>query len=267
MTFVPRAFIDAASNDAHVVGVIGGTGASVNGTFKILAPSQPLPIGTKVQTAAGTTVLLSQDWDTKQGHCTYWTIINGASQVIRDPGTGCHPINKDLSLSTAIAKPGVTIIADIRSVQGYSVTTGGGSVGSSSQAVTSEPLKDRLDRELKAFLRAHPAPSGPSRRRIDISSAPLGPSASDLCREGLVWREAIPSDHVCVTPDTRQATARDNQTALARRNPKGGDFGPDTCLVPFVWRDAFPNDHVCVTQDTRRQAQSDNEAAAANRAR
>ena len=26
---------------------------------------------------------------------------------------------------------------------------------------------------------------------------------SDVCRQGYVWREAYPGDHVCVTPATR----------------------------------------------------------------
>jgi hypothetical protein len=32
-----------------------------------------------------------------------------------------------------------------------------------------------------------------------------------------VWREAVPGDHVCVTPDTRTQTAEDNNLASSRQ--------------------------------------------------
>jgi hypothetical protein len=83
----------------------------------------------------------------------------------------------------------------------------------------------------------------------------------DSCVEGFVWREASPTDHVCVTPEIRAETAADNQQADARRNPSGGPYGPDTCLEGYVWREAFPNDHVCVTPRTREQAAGDNSQA------
>lgn len=84
----------------------------------------------------------------------------------------------------------------------------------------------------------------------------------DRCLQGFVWREAAPTDHVCVTPALRAQAAADNAQAAARRNPAGGPFGPDTCLQGFVWREAFPNDHVCVVPATRTQAAADNQAAA-----
>lgn len=85
----------------------------------------------------------------------------------------------------------------------------------------------------------------------------------DTCLQGWVWREATPTDHVCVTPDTRTQTANDNSQAGARRDPNGGPYGPDTCLQGWVWREAVANDHVCVTTATRSQAASDNSQAAA----
>jgi hypothetical protein len=88
---------------------------------------------------------------------------------------------------------------------------------------------------------------------------PYGP---DTCIQGFVWREGNPNDHVCVTPDVRSQTARDNQLAASRRAPNGGPYGPDTCLQGYVWRDAFEGDHVCVTPDTRTEAANDNAAAA-----
>ena len=90
------------------------------------------------------------------------------------------------------------------------------------------------------------------------------PRNPDACIPGFVWREVVPSDHVCVTPAVRAQVVSDNQLAAARRNPLGGSFGPDTCLVGFVWRDAVANDHVCVTGAVRAQAAADN-AQAANR--
>ena len=90
------------------------------------------------------------------------------------------------------------------------------------------------------------------------SALPYGP---DTCKQGFVWREAQPSDHVCVTPDIRTQTAQENSFAAARRDPNGGAYGPDTCLVGFVWREAFSGDHVCVPPDSRSQAAADNAAA------
>jgi hypothetical protein len=95
-----------------------------------------------------------------------------------------------------------------------------------------------------------------------VSGQPYGP---DTCKQGYVWREAIPSDHVCVTPATRQQTRDDNSKASARRDPTG-PYGSDTCKQGYVWRDAFPSDHVCVTPATRQQAQYDNSQAAQRRA-
>lgn len=82
----------------------------------------------------------------------------------------------------------------------------------------------------------------------------------DTCMAGYVWREAVPSDHVCVTPKVRQQTALDNQAAGSRRDPQGA-YGSDTCLSGYVWREAFTNDHVCVTPAVRRQAAYDNAMA------
>ena len=79
------------------------------------------------------------------------------------------------------------------------------------------------------------------------SALPYGP---DTCKQGFVWREAQPSDHVCVTPDIRTQTAQENSFAAARREPNGGAYGPDTCLVGFVWREAFSGDQ-CVCHQTR----------------
>ena len=82
------------------------------------------------------------------------------------------------------------------------------------------------------------------------------------CLQGFVWREARPSDRVCVTGAVRAETAQENQLAASRRNPGGGVFGPNTCRQGFVWREAFPGDQVCVTGASRARAAADNASAA-----
>jgi len=84
----------------------------------------------------------------------------------------------------------------------------------------------------------------------------------DRCLQGYVWREAVPNDHVCVTPPVRTETRDENMQAANRRSPTGGAYGPDTCKQGFVWREAFPNDHVCVSPASRTRARADNVAAA-----
>ena len=90
------------------------------------------------------------------------------------------------------------------------------------------------------------------------------PPAND-CIAGYVWREAVPNDHVCVTPQRHQQALADNALADSRRSPTGGPYGPDTCLQGFVWRGATPTDHVCVTVQTRTETSEDNALAASRR--
>jgi hypothetical protein len=45
------------------------------------------------------------------------------------------------------------------------------------------------------------------------------PYGADTCKQGYVWREATPSDRVCVTPQVRAQTAEDNRRAAERRVP------------------------------------------------
>lgn len=82
------------------------------------------------------------------------------------------------------------------------------------------------------------------------------------CIQGFVWRQVVPSDHVCVTPETRSKVVYDNSQAAARRSTTDQSYGPDTCLQGFVWREAVPGDHVCVTPDVRSQTADDNSQAA-----
>jgi hypothetical protein len=87
----------------------------------------------------------------------------------------------------------------------------------------------------------------------------------DRCLLGYVWREARPSDHVCVSGARRSATAQENNLAASRRSPTGGPFGPDTCLQGFVWREAFAGDHVCVPPATRSLVANENRTASQRR--
>ena len=92
-----------------------------------------------------------------------------------------------------------------------------------------------------------------------------GNYGADTCLQGYVWRGAIPTDHVCVTPLVRMQTAQENDQAAAHRSPAGGPYGPDTCLNGYVWREAVASDHVCVIPQRRQQARNDNAQAAARR--
>lgn len=83
----------------------------------------------------------------------------------------------------------------------------------------------------------------------------------DRCVQGYVWREARPSDHVCVRPDRREQVRRENQLADSRRQRGGGDYGPDTCKQGYVWREAFRDDHVCVDPKSRTRARQETRVA------
>jgi hypothetical protein len=97
-----------------------------------------------------------------------------------------------------------------------------------------------------------------SQAGVAADPQPYGP---DTCVQGYVWREAIPSDHVCVTPDVRGRTQQENANAPSLRDPTGA-YGSNTCKQGYVWREAFNGDAVCVTPDIRDQTLADNAAAA-----
>lgn len=89
---------------------------------------------------------------------------------------------------------------------------------------------------------------------------PYGP---DTCAQGYVWREAIPSDHVCVTPDVRTRTQQENATAPGLRDPNGA-YGSNSCKQGYVWRNAFNGDAVCVTPNIRDDVAAENAAASSH---
>jgi hypothetical protein len=89
----------------------------------------------------------------------------------------------------------------------------------------------------------------------------FGASGPDTCTPRNVWREATPTDHVCVDPTTRFFVQQDNQQPTRFRSANGGVFGPDTCQSGFVWREATPTDHLCVAPGVRDVHQAFNERA------
>lgn len=89
------------------------------------------------------------------------------------------------------------------------------------------------------------------------SSLPYGPNT---CAAGYVWRVAVPSDLVCVTPAVRAQVAADNRQAPLRHLP-----GSLYCRPGYVWREAYRGDTVCVVPATREQAKADNAQALARR--
>jgi uncharacterized protein YraI len=95
--------------------------------------------------------------------------------------------------------------------------------------------------------------------------APL-PYGPDTCRDGYVWRDAIPGDHVCVRPAQRTAAAHENAVAGARVDPAGA-YGPNTCIAGFVWREAYRGDKTCVTGARRTQVRNENIAGPSHRVR
>ena len=91
------------------------------------------------------------------------------------------------------------------------------------------------------------------------------PAAAQACKSGFVWREARPSDLVCVTPESRERVREENATASQRVQPGGGNSGPFTCRSGFVWREAFDGDVVCVTPEVRTLVREENRVAASRR--
>jgi hypothetical protein len=87
---------------------------------------------------------------------------------------------------------------------------------------------------------------------------PYGP---DTCQDGYVWREASPSDRVCVSPWSRDVAKFENKLGPSRVSPTDHTFGPDTCRPGYVWREAFPNDHVCVPPVVRARSLNENAEA------
>jgi hypothetical protein len=93
-------------------------------------------------------------------------------------------------------------------------------------------------------------------RRRTVTESP----DRDSCVAPYVWRLAVPSDHVCVTKESRNRVELENQRAPERR-AGGGRYGPDSCLTGYVWCEAFDGDTVCVLPDRRDEVRRENTLA------
>ncbi|NOT18516.1 MAG: hypothetical protein HOP20_10710 [Sulfuriferula sp.] len=107
-------------------------------------------------------------------------------------------------------------------------------------------------------------PLDPSPRPIGGAPLPYGP---DTCKQGYVWREAYPNDHVCVTPVSREQAKADNAQRQARMASPHAKSDNDSCVMGYVWREAIPSDHVCVTGDIRERTKQENAEAASHKVR
>src|SRR5205814_8139762 len=97
------------------------------------------------------------------------------------------------------------------------------------------------------------------------------PAGAEPCRPGYVWREARPSDHVCVPVARRTAVARENRI----ESQSGGGVPPPApppappaqataaCVQVTVWRAASRGDFVCVPPASRSLAARENADPAA----
>ena len=105
-----------------------------------------------------------------------------------------------------------------------------------------------------------------SKKNASGQSQPTPPSeaVATTCGSGYVWREARPTDHVCVTPESRFLASVENSRASQRWMT--GAYGPHTCIEGFVWREAFEGDDVCVTPVRRDQVLEENRLANSRRA-
>lgn len=123
---------------------------------------------------------------------------------------------------------------------------------------------------VSAWLLALSAPQADAREEPAVGQsqdplkvAPPPPQGPNACRQGYVWREARPGDHVCVSPQVRDQVAGQNRSA--RRLWVNGPYGPHTCVEGYVWREAFKGDDVCVEPRLRDRARDDNQRAAQRR--
>jgi hypothetical protein len=83
------------------------------------------------------------------------------------------------------------------------------------------------------------------------------PAPRYTCEVGYVWREADAFDRVCVTPQDREATARQNRDShlYTESGPAGG------CKLGYFYRMAIPMDTVCTDFQWGQAAQKQNETS------
>ena len=83
------------------------------------------------------------------------------------------------------------------------------------------------------------------------SSLPQLAYGPDTCKSGYVWREAIPNDHACVTPESREQARTDNEARDSHINHADHTYGWDACMPGYVWREIVPfGPCMCYPRDT-----------------
>jgi len=100
-------------------------------------------------------------------------------------------------------------------------------------------------------------PNATNHHATPNQAPPAPPNMAEVprpCIQGYVWRQVVTNDYVCVTPQTRDQAAADNEVKDRRIAANG------MCIQGYVWREAVPLDHVCVTPQNHAQAQQDNAA-------
>jgi hypothetical protein len=106
-----------------------------------------------------------------------------------------------------------------------------------------------------------PGQGAPPQQSTQQASASMPTPGS--CKQGFVWRQVDPRDHVCVTAQERQQIDDENAAAAQHTVSRGAVrvATPQACLNGYVWRQAVPSDYVCVTPQARAAVQGDNAAA------
>lgn len=122
--------------------------------------------------------------------------------------------------------------------------TGGGS-----RALPPSALEDRGIGTVRTSDSAKPATG----KAMPMILIPIGPM-NDNCAPGYVWREARPSDHVCVPPAARDRVKGENHFARFNRDTEGV-YG---CKAGYVWREAYSGDRACVSPGGRSLAAEEN---------
>jgi hypothetical protein len=257
-------------------GIIGGRGGE---PFTVACPAHEGLIGFHARTSQSVNALLplcgSAAW-TSYGHVAWAGGDGGAPKVTRCP-QGQFVKAMTVATTTGDSRSGYIDSIGLTCTGGtrQCLDTGEGCSGKpelaaderSADVVTARPVYCKPDEIFVGLVgRAGelidaigglcgPRPlaaTGQGRPVIIVPGSDRRATAVDpgLCKVGYVWRQAAPTDRVCVTPASRYQAAADNQLADTRRDPQSA-YGPTACKAGFVWREAFAGDMVCVTPEVR----------------
>jgi hypothetical protein len=114
-------------------------------------------------------------------------------------------------------------------------------------------------------------PTGQILKYANRGEAPAIPAVGLLqygpatCKQGFVWREAGPSDLVCVPPNVRELVRFENAQDAGGSRRAPDSLAPDACKQGFVWREAFSGDTVCVTPERRDATKQENALASSRK--